>query len=224
MADKIIDVSSNNNSIDWRKAAGDGVTDVIIRLSLGTGTVDKKAATNAKAAQAAGIRVSYYHLGYPDHGTGGTLTPEEDAAQEAGHFTSLFGNNALPAPRWLAIDLEKMSTGWDTPLNKTDYLNWLIVFLNDVYNTTGIPCMIYSNKPYLDAHLPASHTLGKMHLWIANYNKVSTPPLPKGWTDYFLWQYTAKATINGIPGPCDMSKTAVSLHLEKLRKKVSTVR
>ena len=83
-----------------------------------------------------------------------------DAKQEASYFTSFFQADSMPSPKWLAVDLEKMSNGWDTPLNKTEYLNWLQVFLSQVYANTGIICLIYPNKPYLDAHLPANHGLG----------------------------------------------------------------
>ena len=224
MANNIIDVSSNNGEIDWKKVKNDGVTDVIIRLSLGYNDKDKSAIKFAKGANNAGLRVSYYHLAYPDKKPGNF---QDDAKQEAGYFTSLFKGGLLPAPYWLAIDLEKMANGWDTPLNKSEYLDWLIIFINEVYKTTGIICMIYSNKFYLDDHLPSNHKLGQMPLWISNYNNISKPPLPIGWTQYYLWQYTSSGTVNGITTSVDMNKLYHSVQLEKLtvqlmnRKKVT---
>ena len=217
MANKIIDVSSNNGVIDWTKAAADGVKDVIIRLSLGYNDKDKKADGYAKDALKAGIRVSYYHLAYPDKKTG---TVKGDAKQEANYFTGLFLAGKMPAPHWLAIDLENMANGWDTPLNKSEYLEWVTVFLTEVYTATGIVCLIYSNRSYLDTHLPVKHGLEKLPLWIANYNPVAYPPLPKGWTEYFLWQYSDSGKVNGISGKVDVNKTVQGVVMEGLMARV----
>jgi lysozyme len=216
MTNKIIDVSSNNGQIDWNEVINDGVSDVIIRLSLGFGDRDKLAPKYAQEAVSVGLSVSYYHLAYPDAKQG---TVSGDATQEANYFTSLFQAGQMPAPKWLAVDLEKMSNGWDTPLNKTEYLNWLQVFLSQVYSNTGVTCFMYSNKPYLDAHLPVNHGLGAIPLWIANYNNISSPPLPKGWSQYFLWQYSETGLVQGINGSVDLNITSQTILLESLVKK-----
>jgi lysozyme len=213
--EKIIDVSSHNGKIDWRQVVNDGVTDVIIRLSLGYHTKDKMAATYAEAASKSGIAVSYYHFAYPDKKTGGTV--DNDARKEARSFTGLFHAGLMPPPRWLALDLEKWEEGKDSPLNKKEYLKWVAAFLDEVYTTTGKGCLLYSNKPYLESHLPASHRLGKIPLWIANYNPLTSPPLPKGWTNYFLWQFTDVGKVRGIKGYCDLNK----LHFETLMLSVA---
>ncbi len=215
---KIIDVSSNNGSINWNEVVNDGVSDVIIRLSLGFGDKDKLAEKYAESAVAIGINVSYYHLAYPDTKNGSVV---KDATDEVDYFTSLFLTGSMPAPKWLAIDLEKMSNGWDTPLNKIKYLNWIRVFLTQVYAKSGIACWIYSNKPYLDKHLPAKHGLGAVPLWIANYNNVSTLPLPDGWSAYYLWQFSETGSINGIKGDVDLNVLSSVSFIEKMSKKVS---
>lgn len=112
-----------------------------------------------------------------------------------------------------------MSNGWDTPLNKTEYLKWLQVFLSQVYSNTTITCLIYSNKPYLDAHLPANHSLGALPLWIANYNNVASPPLPTGWSQYFLWQYSETGSVQGITGGVDLNILSHTIFIDRLSKK-----
>jgi lysozyme len=215
--EKIIDVSSHNGKINWRQVVADGVTDVIIRLSLGYHTKDKMAATYAEAASKAGITVSYYHFAYPDKKMGGTV--DNDARKEARSFTGLFLDGLMPAPRWLALDLEKWEGDRDAPLNKKEYLKWVAAFLGEVYTTTGKGCLLYSNKPYLDSHLPASHGLGKTPLWIANYNPVTNPALPKGWSAYFLWQFTDAGKVRGINGCADMNKLPFETSMWSLVKK-----
>src|ERR1700754_3767662 len=103
MANKIIDVSIHNGVINWDKAKKDGVTQAIIRLSMGFNTRDKSAATNAGGASDAGINVGYYHFAYPDKRPGNVAL---DAKQEAGYFTGLFRAGKMPPPNWLVVDLE----------------------------------------------------------------------------------------------------------------------
>ena len=202
---KIIDVSRHNGIIDWPKVKQGGIKDVIIRLSMGYNAIDPKAVQNAKEAFSAGLKVSYYHFAYPDLRTGSW---QGDAKQEAGYFTGLFAGGLLPNPQWLALDLEKWDEvkNIDTPLTNPQFNEWVTVFLSEVKTATGTTCMIYSNKYYLDQHLPPDHQLGNYPLWISNYNKGATPPLPRGWTKYFLWQYTSTASVKGITGNCDMSR------------------
>ena len=200
---KIIDVSKYNGAIDWHKVKSDGVTDVIIRLSLGFNTFDPNALTNANGAAAVGIKVSYYHFAYPDKRPG---TVQGDAKQEANYFTGLFAGGKMPQPQWLAVDLENWGPDKDTPLTKQEYAEWLTIFLAEVKAGTGLTCMVYTYKAYLDQHLPPMHQFGSYPLWIANYNNPPTPPLPIGWKKYFLWQYSESGTVQGITGHCDLSK------------------
>ncbi len=202
---KIVDVSSHQGEIDWDQAKADGIERSIIRISLGYETQDNQSAQNAKRASAAGITVSYYHFAYPDSKSGGTVSA--DATNEAKYFASLFQNGELPDPEWLAVDLENWSANEDSPLNRTDYQSWLTTFLSTVKNITGKDCMIYGNKSYLDSHLPSNHLFGASLLWLANYNIVQTPPLPAGWTSYFLWQYSEEGAVSGINGSVDLSRT-----------------
>jgi lysozyme len=112
----------------------------------------------------------------------------------------------ISAPEWLAIDLENWGPDRDTPLTKAEYNQWLTVFLAEVQSATGITCMVYTYKSYLDLHLPPMHQFGSYPLWIANYNNPPTPPLPVGWTKYFMWQYSDSGTMAGITGHVDMSR------------------
>jgi lysozyme len=211
MANNIIDVSSHQGDIDWNQTKADGVEHSIIRLSIGDQNKDTKSAENANGASAAGIKVSYYHFAYPDTASGGNVS--SDAKNEATYFANLFINGTLPNPEWLAVDLETWSPDTDSPLSPADYQLWLTVFLDTVKNltfdpakNTGLDCMIYGNKSYLDTHLPPGHPFGNRHLWIANYNDVPTPPLPVGWADYYMWQYSNQGFVGGINGFVDLSR------------------
>lgn len=207
---KIIDVSSNQGVIDWPAVASDGVTDVFIRLSLGYGDLDKMALHNSQEAEKAGIRVSYYHFAYPDRRTG---TVEGDAKQEAQYFVS-WACDTYPAPHWLAVDLEPWGNQKDTPLNRQEFLLWVKTFIQEVTALTGVVPLLYSYTPYLNAKLPGDHGLGMVPLWVANYGKVSTPPLPIGWDRFFMWQYSSDGAVKGISTAVDINRTGGELILK----------
>jgi lysozyme len=197
------------------------VTDVIIRLSLGYNDIDQKAASYANGAMAQGIRVGYYHFAYPDTKSGGTVL--KDAKNEANYFTSLFQAGQLPTPNRLAVDLEmwKESPPQDSPLGKADYLAWVKEFLSNVYSVVpSVPCLIYGSAGYLDAHLPTAHGLGSIPLWVAHYTANPSPKLPKGWTNYDLWQYTDVGGVDGITGFCDMNRTRYSAYMVRLTERL----
>lgn len=195
----IIDLSSNNLVTGFTALAAAGVTDAIIRASMGVGEADKCLEKYATLAQNVGITVSFYHLAYPDAKNGGNLI--DDATAEADYFVRLV--QGLSPIKWLAIDLET-----PTKLSREDYELWVITWLQRVESLTGIRPMIYSNKFFLDMHLPEGHRLGAYNLWIANYRNIPAPELPNGWDNYFLWQYTETGTVAGISGKVDISKTA----------------
>lgn len=45
----------------------------------------------------------------------------------------------------------------------------------------------YFNDPFFN--IPVNHAFRNLPLWIAQY-KTRKPDLPKGWSDWFIWQYT----------------------------------
>ena len=194
----IIDISANNTVTDLRAAAAAEVEHIIIRATLGAGTLDEKCAGYAADAQAAGPAISYYHVGYPGIKHGGTVAA--DAFAQAEYFLNTV--QTLPPYQDLVLDIEV-----DTTLSRADFAAWVQMFIDHVYARTDKMCIIYSNAPYLDAHLPADHTFGQYRLWLANYNKVtSAPPLPAGFPNWFMWQYTETGTVPGITGNVDISK------------------
>jgi GH25 family lysozyme M1 (1,4-beta-N-acetylmuramidase) len=206
---KLIDISSNNGKVDFVAAKNGGVTDVFLRLSMGVGCIDKATVANAKAAMAAGISVSYYHLAYADIKNGGSAI--SDAMAEANYFVQCVKTLGIPAPKYVAIDLETQAK-----LDRVHYQQWLQTWLDAVEKALGITPIIYTYASYLDSVLPAGHPFGKYPLWIANYNisdasraNGSTPLLPKGWTKFALWQYSEKGAVAGVKGNVDLSATGV---------------
>jgi lysozyme len=182
----VIDVSSNQGKINWQKVKAAGVTEVIIRTTMGTGTVDKMAHEYATEATAVGITVSYYAFGYPDKKHGGTA--KADAESEAQWFCDTI--KGLPTTyKYLVIDLEEATT-----LTPQEFTVWATAWRDKVQSITGIAnenLWVYGYYDYLNRNLINGHTLGRNPLWIAAYTQAQ-PHIPHGWTKWNMWQYDNK--------------------------------
>ena len=198
----IIDISSNNGNIDFVKlfnsmaADTDGKKRIIIRTSKGYGDVDSMCTKYAQQATDAGFTISYYHFAYPDSHSGGTI--QADSMEEADYFCTTI--QALPPYEFLVVDLEQ-----ESKLSQADYAIWLQSFLEHVYGRTSTQCIIYTYADYLNRMLPDNHAFGQYRLWIANYSAKANPPIPKGFTNWFMWQFNEKGTVAGIETPVDCS-------------------
>ncbi|WP_439585681.1 glycoside hydrolase family 25 protein [Dyadobacter bucti] len=191
------DLSHHNGDADWAAIEQAGVEFVFLKTTEGVGTRDKKVHEHAKQAMARGMRVGYYHFCRPDTRNGGTVLT--DSAAEAKSMLDII--KTLPPPTLpIVLDLED-STQFDTPLRPDDYLEWIRNFIHITHQSTGMEPIIYSRKEYLDRKLPKLHDLGTTRLWISRYtikdcNKVE---IPRGWTEWSIWQFTDKATIGRNP-------------------------
>ncbi len=198
----LIDLSVHNGTIDFVQVAAANVQHIAHRLTLGVGSIDKAVNVNVANAAAAGIGVSYYHLGYPSslHTLDNSITG--NATLQANGFVAAMKD--LPAPELLAIDLENVNI---PDLPAADYLVWLTTWLQAVQALTGIIPVIYGPVYWLDGHLPDGHGLWDTYpYWCPNYNDVTTPSLPKGCASYYLWQYTSVGDMAGVAGHVDCSR------------------
>ena len=126
-----------------------------------------------------------------------------DATSEANYFCDNLAK--LPAFEFIAVDDEPFSSTADTPLSQHDYALWMTTFLGVVKQRTGTDCIIYTYADYLNRRLPDGHTFGSYRLWIANYENIPNPPCPKGWANWFMWQFNETGTVAGISGHVDCS-------------------
>lgn len=198
-----IDISHNNGNIDWSKvkAYTPALSFAYMKATQGVGFQDPKVATNAPAAQKSGLSIGYYHFASLNQPS----SVVQDATAEANWFDKVM--KTLPAAHLLPVlDIETN----DRQLTTQQVQQWINTFLA-VMKTLGHPTVIiYSYKPFLDANLPANHTFGVNPLWLAQYRNVAAPALPRGWTDYTIWQYSAQGNISGIAGDVDMNKADAS--------------
>lgn len=215
-----IDISHHNSDdpgqspIDWSRVAAIAAPQIPVRFALmkvseGADLRDAAAATNAQGARNAGISFGYYHFARPGANA---------AADEAMNFYNAFMAIGVP-PTFeypFALDLEE-----NNGLTPAAYLAWVEEFMQTFLThfegaslitgsaeteSAGVAeseILIYGQPDFLEANLPAGHTLGsRFPLWVAGPG-LATPTLPLGWTDWAVWQYDWHAAIPGIVGDVD---------------------
>jgi lysozyme len=186
-----IDISHNNERLDWPAFKNAACEFVFIKVSEGVGTPDGRASIHVQEAKQQNFRIGYYHFCHADKRNGGTI--ESDATAEAKDALSRMQN--LPAGDLpFVLDLEDDNT----PLSPNEYLLWVRTFINTITFSSPEPVMIYSRAEFLNRRLPPDHDLGKHKLWISRFptnpdvNKIS-PPI--GWVDWSIWQYKESGII-----------------------------
>ena len=200
MADiKAIDVSAWQETVDWKKVAGDGVKVAILRCTAGSSDLKVKDTcfeNNYSGATKNGIKVGVYRFSYAK-----TLT---DIKTEANGVVAALKGKTIQYPVFL--DLE-----WDWQqknLTKTQLESFINAF-KDIIEKAGYTFGIYCNLNWISNILPAS---AKDHpLWIARYpyedKGVIREDLRIDSGDYkncIGWQYSSKGKVSGINGNVDM--------------------
>lgn len=197
----IIDISHHNGKINWAAVASQvtpfKIDGVIIKTSTGVGGSDPRAAFNAAEAKRVGLKVGYYH--YCSMNSEDEL---KDSTEEAAWFTKVL--KSLPKPD-LPVVLDIEDPEILTSLDDGEVYAWIKNFFAVMKANGYNDYVLYSFTPFLNDHLPLNHDLGSIRLWIARWGG-NAPILPKGWKDYWLWQYTETGSVKGIIGNVDLNK------------------
>lgn len=195
MSKPIIDISRHQTVTDW-KAVAAAVEGIFIKATEGQGYVDPKFAKNAQAAQQLGIAKGFYHFASLNN----TDNPAGDARAEAADFFNATKPYSVQLPYVLDLETNK------SHLTPAQVVEWVEAFFGKLAELGITDVVLYSYTPFLDGNLPANHRLGKYRLWEAAYVNKPKPVLPKGWTTYWLWQYSSKGSIPGIKGNVDLNR------------------
>lgn len=201
---KGLDVSVHNPTIDWNKVKSAGYEFVYIKHSQGVGAIDKMFAVHFTNAKSAGLKVGLYHFA--------TLNNQDevvDAKQEAEFFISQ--TKHIDADLLPVIDVETN----EVSLTQSEIEAWIETY----YRGLGDKCILYSGSWFLNANLQANHRLGRIPLWLSSYPldkntpvitddmsaKLRAPKPSNGWTDWMMWQWTGKGTLDGVKGIVDLN-------------------
>ena len=196
-----IDVSmyqAYSTPIDWNKVKAAGISYAIIRCGYrgwGTGEIvaDSYFKQNIEGALAAGLQVGVYFYTQ--------AITEAEAKQEADFCKNAVKGYDITLPIYIDIESADPKGRLDSSgLTKAEKTNICKAFANRVQsaNYTG---GVYANKTWLENYIDGAALAKKFAIWLAHYNTS---------TDYAgefsMWQYSSRATINGIRGSVDVNK------------------
>ena len=185
----VIDVSSWQGKIDWKKVKAAGIDGAIIRYADGT-TLDSCFDQNMKGAIAAGLHVGCYIYS--------RAKTKAKARTEAERLYKAVKQYKYDMPMY--IDLEASAIA--------KYANTVAAAFITKMDSLGGWAGIYANLNWYNNYLVK--TLSKYSarpLWIAQYNNKITHKTP---SLFGIWQYTSSGSVNGINGRVDRDKCYVA--------------
>lgn len=181
-----IDVSHHQGKIDWTKVKAGPSHFVFMKATEGTGFVSKAFATNWQAA--AGLLRGAYHF----------FRPSVDGDAQAKHFLNTYDpqkGDLLPV-----LDVEDFDGS-----SKSKFAGEMRVWLDTVAAETGGKApFIYTSASFWKKIGDPQGFQGHP-LWVAHYTQAAGPNLPKGWSDYTVWQYSESGDVDGVKTPCDVN-------------------
>lgn len=181
----VLDLSHHNvipESLVPAKSAG--IVGVIHKATEGSSYKDDKVDARQALAGEAGLLFGLYH--FIRHG---------NVQGQVDNFLSVYRRYS-PANLLVALDYE------DAAVSLDECEEWL----QKVANATGKTPVLYSGhvlKEKLGSKVHKTINQNNYPLWLAQYS--SSPTLPKGWTSYWIWQYTDQGTIDGVTPPTDLN-------------------
>jgi lysozyme len=167
---------------DLSGAADAGIAAVIHKATENVVVSDAKAKARKALAEDAGLLWGIYHFMRPGH-----IRNQADAFLSK---TDLIDDDTL-----LVCDFEVNGITLDE----------LLEFLTRVEAKSGQKPVLYSGNTLKELGGASTHReLADYRLWIAQYNNKG-PTLPKGYKDWWLWQYSDRGKVAGINGSVDVN-------------------
>lgn len=189
MIKKIVDISTHNGNIDFKKLKT-SVDGVIIRAGYGWYNKDKKFDQNLKGCLEYGIPYGIYFYTYA---TNLTLAKKEmDLFLK--HIKGLRPNLPVVIDQEDAEGYKKKNgnPGWKTLAEITRYQCKRL-------EEEGYYAMYYASTYWHDQMVKVLPDLKNIDLWLAHWG-IKSPSRPCG-----IWQYTSDGKVDGIKGRCDLN-------------------
>lgn len=198
MSKKIIDVSSYQGIIDWRKVKASGVDGAILKVIRKDLNPDKQFENNWRGCGAAGLPV----VGVYNYSYAATVAKARTDAQKV---LSILAGRKVKV--WLDVE-DKVQKG----------LGRLLVDIIRAYQAViegaGLEFGVYTGISFYNSYIKRYSSYINCNFWMARYpsskkmNVASMPAASKKPAIKHImegWQFTSKAAIPGISGNVDLS-------------------
>lgn len=200
-----VDLSEWNGNLtkdDFEKMKEVGIDSVILRagfstLNTNTHKKDNTFENNIKLAREAGFDVGIYYFS--------SALTEEEAIDEAKYLLEIIEPYKKDITLPVAYDFETNEEGRFNghilrELGK-DNCTQLCKSFCDVIEKDGYKPMVYASRNIFDNYLNTEVLEENYKIWLAQYTDDLSAPEYKG--DYYIWQYTSSAEIEGIKHKID---------------------
>ncbi|MCR4679313.1 MAG: hypothetical protein K5679_11300 [Lachnospiraceae bacterium] len=201
-----IDVSKDNNYIDYNKVKKDGVSFVMIRLGArgyqtGQLSIDDYYRDNIKRATDAGLDVGVYFMSQ--------AVTEDEARQEAQCVIDNLLGYSISYPVALVMQPVKNDTARSDALSKKDRTTVIRAFLKAIKDKGYVP-IVYGDKRWLFQDIDLSKIVGDFDIWLTETG-VDYPDYPY---KYAMWQYNFKGSVDGVSGDVNFNISFVDYALK----------
>ena len=181
---KGIDVSKWQGVINWDKVKTSDINFTFVRVGHGNRVLDPYFKRNVTEANRVGIPVGVYYYS--------TAQTEYQARCDAKFVIKSLNGYKISYP--VVIDMEDAS---QIHLGKDKITKIAKAFCDEI-RAAGYTPMVYSNEYWYNNYLKPS-MLKDIDFWIARYNNVHNPAIPKT-----IWQAGSNTRLPGINGNVDI--------------------
>lgn len=200
-----VDLSEWNGDLtkdDFEKMKEAGIDSVILRagfstLNTNTHKKDYTFENNIKLAKEAGFNVGVYYFS--------SALTEEEAINEAKYLLEIIEpykkDITLPVAYDFETNEEGRFNGYMLRKLGKDKCTQLCKSFCDVIEKDGYKPMVYASRNIFDNYLNTEVLEENYKIWLAQYTDNLSAPEYKG--DYYIWQYTSSAEIDGIKHKID---------------------
>lgn len=188
----VIDVSTHNGTIDFKKVKSNGVKGVIIRAGFGKNSVDKRFIDNIAGAISAGLHIGIYWFIYGSNNAA-ALKNAEKCIKTISAYKKYIDLGVYSD--W-EYDSDKKAPG-QTKVTRTEFVR----IFNEYVENAGFEAGTYTNLDYFKNKFDMER-LKKWPVWIAQYNSKLSEEYLSGY-NIIMWQFSSKGRVSGIKGNVD---------------------
>ena len=184
--------------INWQRVRLSGYTFTIIKATEGTGYTNPYFKQDRAGSHSVGMIVGSYHY----------ARPNQNPITQALHYADTIDCQKRPMELPPVLDLEE--TGGLPPLLLQ---GWTAAFLTTLNLHCATNTVVYTYPYFWRTAMQNTPIFSFAPLWLADYNNHANPtePLPGGWANWNIWQYTSRGSVPGIPAVVDLNKFNGSL-------------